>query len=307
MSITITNPGSGYSSPPTVTFSGGGDSSAAAATAAITIPSAGGLSSEVDFGNLNLDTTVQVDVNGFLGNGSGQVPDTTADFDNMSTTIASHEIGHTLGLEHMDSFSPIGFGISSPPGADKYYPAYAGLVGAFATVDDVMASPASVGSTLEDAADGQAQFGARDAISLAFITDGTTVGSNTSGPAGWNSGILPATVPASPDQVDPVEIDSFDTNETTTVYAQPVSLYTLSVPDSITSGFDSDMKFAVSAVNIDGYLGGTTPVSGNVAVPTGLTANTAPLGMADYYTTGASTTLTQSAPITTASRVKKAS
>ncbi len=104
-----------------------------------------------------------------------------------------------------------------------------------------------------------------------------------------------------------MEIDSFDTNETTTVYAQPVSLYTLSVPDSITSGFDSDMKFAVSAVNIDGYLGGTTPVSGNVAVPTGLTANTAPLGMADYYTTGASTTLTQSAPITTASRVKKAS
>ena len=42
-------------------------------------PSPGGFSNEVDFGNLNQKTTVQLDVNGFLGTGPGLVPDSTAD------------------------------------------------------------------------------------------------------------------------------------------------------------------------------------------------------------------------------------
>ena len=77
----------------------------------------------MDFGNLNQKTTVQLDVNGFLGNGPGLVPDSTADssnglsdFVNMSITISAHEVGHTLGLEHMDALGPIGFGIANPPG-----------------------------------------------------------------------------------------------------------------------------------------------------------------------------------------------
>ncbi len=301
-SITITNPGSGYASPPAVTFSAppsGGTT--AVATAAITIPSPGGLSSEVDFGNLNLNTTVQVDVNGFLGTGSGQVPDDAAgaDFVSLSITISAHEVGHTLGLEHMDALGPIGFGISSPPGAAEFYPTYTGLVGAFATQDDVMASPASVGSSLANAADGQAQFGARDAIGLAFITDGTTVASNGSAavPAADAADVVPPTVAAaSTDQS--VTIDSFDTNAMTTVNAQPVSLYTLNVPDSITSGFGAGMNFAVSAVNIDGYLGGTqvvTDANGNPVIAPANPANTAtPIGMSDY--TLGSSAFTQSAP-----------
>ena len=149
--INVTNPGTGYTSAPTVIFG---------------TPSAGGFSDEVDFGNLNQKTTMQLDVNGFLGTAPGLVPDSSddsfdglSDFVNMSITIAAHELGHTLGLEHMDSLGPIGFGIANPPGASKYYPNYAGELGAFATQNDVIASPASVGSTLAGAASGQAQLG----------------------------------------------------------------------------------------------------------------------------------------------------
>ena len=163
-------------------------------------PSPGGFSNEVDFGNVNQKTTVQLDVNGFLGNGPGLVPDSTADssnslsdFVNMSITISAHEAGHTLGLEHMDAIGPIGFGISNPPGVSSYYPDYAGAVGAFTTQGDVIASPASVGSTLANAADGRAQLGARDAITLAFIADGTTVASDATDPSNPTCG------PAMPD------------------------------------------------------------------------------------------------------------
>src|SRR5262249_20811825 len=150
----------------------------------------GGFSNEVDFGNLNRRTTVQLDANGFLGTGTGLVPDTDADspdglsgFVSLSITISAHEVGHTLGLEHMDALGPIGSGIANPPGQANYFPAYAGPVGAFSTRGDVMASPASVGSTLADAAAGRAQLGARDAITLAFIGGGTTVASNATDPS----------------------------------------------------------------------------------------------------------------------------
>ena len=108
----------------------------------------------------------------------------------------------------MDSIGPIGFGISNPPGVASYYPDYAGPVGAFTTQGDVIASPASVGSTLADAADGLAQLGARDAITLAFITDGTTVDSDVTDPSNPNWTGMPApTVAAAAEETDPVQLD----------------------------------------------------------------------------------------------------
>ncbi len=244
------------------------------------------------------------------------VPDSTADssnglsdFVNMSITISAHETGHTLGLEHMDSIGPVGFGISNPPGVSSYYPDYAGTVGAFATQGDVIASPASVGSTLANAADGDAQLGARDAITLAFITDGTTVASDVTDPSNptW-SGMPTPTVAAAPEQTDPVQLeqdpdlpgvgavpeaegDVDSENDdvagvATTVMAQPVSLYDLNVPNPITSGFDAGMTFDVSAVDIDGYIGGTQPVTdanGN-PVTDPKTGNAYTVSQPNYYT-----------------------
>ena len=172
-------------------------------------PQPGGKSSEIDFRNLNLNTVVQVDVNDFLGNGLNQVPDTNIDFQNLSITISAHELGHTLGLRHEDAFGPIGFGISNPPGLDSYYPADIGLVGAFDTQTDIIASPASVGSTLANAASGQASIGERDAVKFAFITDGTVV-DGTNPPVTGQTDMTtdgPYTVSAAADQSDTLNVD----------------------------------------------------------------------------------------------------
>src|ERR1019366_1315097 len=96
-------------------------------------PSPGGKSDEIDFRNLNLNTSMVVDINGFLGNGLNEIADTDANFVNLSTTVIAHELGHTLGLRHEDAFGLIGFGISNPPGAGQYTPSYPGAIGAFTT------------------------------------------------------------------------------------------------------------------------------------------------------------------------------
>ena len=82
---------------------------------------------------------------------------------------------NTLGLRHEDAIGPIGFGISNPPGAGEYYPAYPGQVGAFETQTDILSSPAAVGTTIAQVASTLETFDERDAVNLAFINGGTVV------------------------------------------------------------------------------------------------------------------------------------
>ena len=245
-------------------------------------PSPGGESNEIDFRNLNDNTSMVVDVNAFLANPMdsstiGLVPDTDSDWINLSTTVTAHELGHTLGLRHEDSFGPVGFGISNPPGGNSYFPTFADLtnagltaplIGAFTTDFNVIASPASVGSTLANAASGQVQFGERDAVKLAFITNGTVV----DGTAGTAAGGY--TVAAAADQSESITLQreigpsgnnpppgstTTTTMGTTTINAQPVSLYQLNVPNPITTGFDASKTFDVDAVDVLGTLSGSQP------------------------------------------------
>jgi len=182
----------------------------------------GGQSDEIDFRNLHLGGSASVDVNGLLG-GPGQPAATPANFIAASATIASHEMGHLSGLRHTDAFGPIGLGIHNPPGAGSFLPTYPGPTAGFETTFDIMASPASVGSTLAEAVANPA-FGARDDIKLAFAADGTVVNEQNT-----------------PHQ-------SFAT-------AQAVTLAPLAVRNMLRQGLDAGKTFEVTAVDVTGYIG----------------------------------------------------
>ena len=71
------------------------------------------------------------------------------------------------GLEHGDSYGPIGSGIYSAVDPGLYRPAYPGLTDADETIHHIMASGASVHATLFDAVNNPF-FGEREAIKLAL-------------------------------------------------------------------------------------------------------------------------------------------
>ena len=183
---------------------------------------AGGLSKEIDFRNLNLNTQVYVDVNGLLG--GPQQPEATSDnFAAMSITIAAHEVGHSAGSRHFYASGPLGFGIHVPPGRDAYKPAYTGLVGALETTLHLMASPASVGSSLAQAVE-ELFFSEREAIVLAFAEQGVVV-NELSGATQTSSG-------------------------------QPLGeLPGLRVPNTIARGMNAHKDLAVAAIDVVGSIG----------------------------------------------------
>ncbi len=134
-------------------------------------PRPGGLASDLDFRNLSLGGSAAIDVNGFLGGSTGMAA-TSANFVALSAAVAGHELGHLVGLRHLDAAGPHGFGIPGPVGAAAFRPAYPGPATAFETNFHLMASPASVGSTLVDAL-AELFFGEREAVKLAFAESGT--------------------------------------------------------------------------------------------------------------------------------------
>ncbi len=180
-----------------------------------------GQADEVDFRNLNLGGTASIDVNIILG-GENEPQLTSDNVVAASATIAAHELGHLVGLRHADSFGPIGFGIHDPPGSEGFLPTYPGRVDAFETVQHLMASPSSVGSTLDDAV-ANPFFSERSAIKLAFAESGVVLN----------------------------EAPGFHGSPAT---AQPIQLSGLFVPNTLRAGLNQVKQFAVEALTVVGTI-----------------------------------------------------
>ncbi len=186
----------------------------------------GGQSSEIDPGNENLGGTALVQVNGSVG-GAFQPADTSSNFVDLTARIASHEVGHLMGLEHSDSIGPIGFGTHQPLYPGQPNPAPAGAPAAFDTTYDIMSSPASVGTDrFTDL--GTAYFGERDDIGLAIAF------------------------------ADPSAVLTTQQSVSTSLDSpQALTLASLSVPNTLgTDNPDYGKKFLVTAKQVDGHTNG---------------------------------------------------
>jgi Ca2+-binding RTX toxin-like protein len=142
---------------------------------------------EVDFRNIHRRLTSEVNINPLLPAVRELVAAelvaeyTPAQYEQMysskivalTATIAAHELAHTAGLRHADAFGPIGSGIYELTDVSQMYPEYAGLRDAHETPSHVIASPASVGTSISDAAS-ETYFGERESIKLAFNEIGRT-------------------------------------------------------------------------------------------------------------------------------------
>ena len=152
----------------------------------------GGVASGIDWRDLDISGTTtltaagpggracgcgRVNVNYLLGS-PGEPAATSADFVGLSATIAAHELGHLSGLEHGDSYGPIGSGIYDGVTPTLYNPPYPGPTDADETILHIMASGASVHATLLKAIN-DPFFGEREAIKLAFGEDGTPTNEQT--------------------------------------------------------------------------------------------------------------------------------
>lgn len=149
-----------------------------------------GRADEIDFGNDNRNSGVIVDANvwnllsfvdptgEFLASIAGLPFDENSDPDellseamvNQSANTGAHEIGHTFGLRHYDSFGAPGEGLPSTgvPARDAFFPSYDGRQAAVETVDHTMASGASVGISLSDSGGKDRFFSERSLVKLSI-------------------------------------------------------------------------------------------------------------------------------------------
>ncbi len=138
------------------------------------VPVSGGVSEGIGFRDTIRGGIVKVDVNGFLGTGTNKLPPNEANFIALSSTIASHELGHMFGLRHLDAFGAPGQGIFNKLPPSLLLPTYQGPRDATETADHLIASPASVRTTLSDALQ-DPYFGERESIKLAFADTGQSI------------------------------------------------------------------------------------------------------------------------------------
>ncbi len=209
-------------------------------------PVEGGAAFELDLDNHDLGGLATVNVTAFLGDPSaGLVAPTSANIIGLSTTIAAHELGHLSGLQHQDAFGPIGSGLFSGVNPSKFSPAFPGPQGAAETAQDIMSSPDSVGTTLQNAA-APTNLGERDAIKLAFNDTGTV--------------LLQANLPtqqAVPQGTNPVPpgavvLQSYD--EAGTIY-QVGTPQPLAVPNPLPADTrDAGKTFSVSAAAVNASI-----------------------------------------------------
>ncbi len=128
---------------------------------------------EVDFRNINRRVVSQVNINPLRSTitdllGADHTEEQYSDMIvALTATIASHELAHTAGLRHADAFGPIGFGVFFATDLDEMYPPYMGSRDAYETPWHIIASPASVGTTIADASR-DTFFGERESIKLSF-------------------------------------------------------------------------------------------------------------------------------------------
>ncbi|MBX9582417.1 MAG: calcium-binding protein, partial [Gemmataceae bacterium] len=184
----------------------------------------GGRASGLDLRNTDLGGEVAVDTNFLL---AAPAANTSANHVALTATIIGHEAGHLSGLRHHDSFGPVGAGVYDPAPTDHVLPPYAGPRDADETPRDLMASPASVGTTLADSL-GEVGLGARDAVKLAFADTGTA-----------------AAETAAPHQ--------------DRASAQPLAPAPLAVPNTLPpESRDYALEFAVTAVGVAGRIGLTS-------------------------------------------------
>ncbi|HET6572089.1 MAG TPA: calcium-binding protein [Fimbriiglobus sp.] len=204
----------------------------------VLLPGLGGLADDLDFRNIDLGGSAQIDVNGLLDGPGEPVLDpvlATPERENLialTATIGAHELGHLLGLRHIDSFGPIGSGISPlvDPGRFHMNPLvdpspYTGPAAATETNSHLMATPASVGSSLFDAVAGPF-IGEREAIKLAFNESPNVVA---------EQGAAHGTRAAA--------------------QAINLDLASLYVPNTLQFGANAGKDFAVRAVAVTGVIG----------------------------------------------------
>lgn len=184
-------------------------------------PQPGGIADDLDFRNVNLSGTAFIDINTFLG-GINEPAATSENYIRLSATVASHELGHLVGLRHLDASSPVGFGVPATIAPTRFLPAYPGPSRAFETSLHLMATPASVGSTLFDAVS-DPFFGEREATKLSFNLSGVVIAEQQGA-------------------------------HSTRTSAQPLTLSTLYIPNTLRNGLNFGKDFAAAAVAVTGSV-----------------------------------------------------